>query len=149
MTMKLKRGSTASGASGAAASRALGSAASRPGAASLALMSSSPPPQAAARISRVRQRLPCTRSMGRIIIARGPAWGAPRSAPAEAQLPHHEERLDDDGARHLRLAYAAILEDDRDLAQGHAGLDGAVLYLDLKAVTVRAHCGQIDALEGL
>src|SRR6185369_11811698 len=74
---------------------------------------------------------------------------APRdgAAAGQAQLPDQRERLEEDLLRHLRLADAAIYEDDGHFFHAQAVLDGAVGHLDLEAVALRAHAIEIELLE--
>src|SRR6185503_7165781 len=74
---------------------------------------------------------------------------APRgtTGAGEAQLPHQRQRLEEDLLRHLGLPDAAIDEDDGDLFDAHALLDGPIGHLDLKAVALRADAVEVEPLE--
>src|SRR5947209_1506668 len=57
-----------------------------------------------------------------------------RTSHAQLELPHHGEAFDEDLAAHLRLTDAAIFEQNGDLFDAEAGLQRAVLQLDLKCI---------------
>src|SRR6266508_3186996 len=59
-----------------------------------------------------------------------------------------DERLDDDPGRHLRPAPCAVAELDGHLGQETSGPLDLVGHLDLEAVAVGPHSGEVDALQG-
>ena len=62
------------------------------------------------------------------------------------ELGHLPYGLEDDAARHLRPAGAALCEDDRNLDDLGAGPEGAVGRLDLEGVALRPESERAAAL---
>lgn len=66
---------------------------------------------------------------------------------AETKFPAHEDGLAKDGGVHFGLSMFAVDEQDRDLLDAKAFLEGAPSHLDLEGVAFRAHIVEIDGFE--
>src|SRR4029078_8889246 len=66
----------------------------------------------------------------------------------QAELGHLPHRFEDDAARHLRPAGAALCEDDRNLDDLDAAAEGAVGRLDLEGVALGPNPIERRCLEG-
>src|SRR5918992_4230580 len=78
-----------------------------------------------------------------------PHWSKTlRLAPAaEPQGGHLPDRLHGDPRGHLGLPDAALAKQDRHLRDAEAGLHRPVGHLDLEAVPVGVHAGEVEAPE--
>src|SRR5207245_1651048 len=86
----------------------------------------------------------------RIASGRGQSPLLPAGPETALQTPpgDEHERLDDDPGRHLGPAERTVAKLDGDLGQDSAGPLDLVGHLDLEAVAVGPHGGEVDALQG-
>src|SRR5205807_3779377 len=71
----------------------------------------------------------------------------PAQESVESQGGHLPDRFEDDRLRHLRAAGLAVGERDRDLDDFEPRAERAVRRLDLKRVSLRVDCVEVDRLE--